>query len=324
MIANDNGYQLAAIAILAQILSSTIPMRTLLFTCLYFVVSHVLAAQPDLFKVDSDGHELAVWFKGDSDAKQSILLLHGRTYSSLPDFDLHTDDENLSMMDALVARGFNVYALDARGYGATSRDNSGWLTPNQAAEDAITVVRWIKARESAQPHVFGWSYGSMVAQLIAQRHSNELASITLFGYPFDPDRHVLSQTYTYPEQPPAKANTAAHAASDFIVQGAISQAGIEAYVAAALAADPVRVDFRDLHQWAELDPSLVTTPTLLIQAEQDPIAPTSIQRQLFENLGTHDKWWVVLPDGDHAALLEKPRFKMFDAMEAFAKGIRRN
>lgn len=320
MIANDNGYQLAAIAILAQIFSSTIPMRTLLFTCLYIVVSHALA-QPDLFKVDSDGHELAVWFKGSSTAEQSILLLHGRTYSSLPDFDLHTDSENLSMMDALVARGFNVYALDARGYGATKRDTSGWLTPNQAARDAIAAVRWIKVRESVRPHVFGWSYGSMVAQLIAQRHGNELASITLFGYPFDPSRHVLPQTHAYPALPPAKINTAAHAASDFIVEDAISQAGIEAYVAAALSADPVRVDFRDLHQWAELDASRVITPTLLIQAEHDPIAPTPIQRKLFENLGTKDKWWVVLPGGDHAALLETPRFKMFDAMTAFAGGI---
>ena len=42
---------------------------------------------------------------------------NGRTWSSVPDFDLQVPGESLSFMDGLNALGYAVYALDARGYG---------------------------------------------------------------------------------------------------------------------------------------------------------------------------------------------------------------
>jgi len=144
----------------------------------------------------------------------------------------------------------------------------------------------------------------------------------LFGYPFDPQRHVLAEDTIYPDKPPAKANSAQHAASDFITPGSISQSAIDAYVVVALEADPIRVDFKSLHQWAELDASKVTTPTLLLQGEFDPIAPTHIQQALFTDLGTQKKWWVVLEGGDHAALLETPRIEMLDAISTFVRHVK--
>lgn len=281
--------------------------------------SNAQAAEPIRHTIVADGHSLALWEKSAIKADKTILLLHGRTYSSLPDFDLRTKTENLSFMDELVERGFRVFALDARGYGESPRDESGWLTPNRAAEDVRIVLDWIHTKTATKTHLYGWSYGSMVAQLVAQRDSQDIASIILFGYPFNPQRHVLSVDKTYPEKPPAKANSAQHAASDFITPGSISQSAIDAYVAAALDADPIRVDFKNLHQWAELDASKVITPTLLLQGEFDPVAPTHIQQALFTGLGTQKKWWVVLEGGDHAALLETPRFEMLDAISTFVQ-----
>ena len=288
--------------------------------CLYFCLP-LSAAELKHHKVDSSGHLLSVWEKSSTQANATILLLHGRTYSSLPDFDLQTAEENLSMMDALVERGFRVFALDARGYGTTERDTSGWLTPDQAAQDAATTIQWITNQTGNKPHLYGWSYGSMVAQLVAQRNPGSVRSIMLFGYPFNPERHVVAEDFVYPDEPSVKQNTKQHAASDFTVVGAISKSGITAYVKAALKADPIRVDFRALHQWAELDPTKVTVPTLLIQGEFDTIAPDEIQYQLFSNLGTSHKWWVVLAGGGHAALLETPRFEMFDSMTTFASQL---
>ncbi|MGZ3464980.1 MAG: alpha/beta hydrolase, partial [Gemmatimonadaceae bacterium] len=69
--------------------------------------------------VTVDGHPIAVWEKRSPHARRNLLLVHGRTWSSIPDFDLHVPGENLSVMDALVARGYDVYAIDLRGYGAT-------------------------------------------------------------------------------------------------------------------------------------------------------------------------------------------------------------
>ena len=293
--------------------------RLLFFTFFIIGSSTALAAEPSRHTIDADGHNLALWEKSAVTADKTILLLHGRTYSSLPDFDLITPTENLSFMDELVERGFRVFALDARGYGESPRDESGWLTPNRAAKDVRIVLDWIHAKTGRSIHLYGWSYGSMVAQLVAQRDSQGIASIILFGYPFNPQRHVLAADMTYPAKPPAQANSAQHAASDFITPGSISQGAIDAYVAAALDADPIRVDFKSLHQWAELDASKVTTPTLLLQGEFDPIAPTHIQQALFTGLGTQNKWWVVLEGGDHAALLETPRIEMLDAISTFVR-----
>ena len=93
---------------------------------------------------------------------------------------------------------------------------------------------------------------------------------------------------------------------------------IDAYVPAALAADPVRVDWRNQQtEFQALDPSKVTVPTLLMQGERDPLAPADAQARLFVGLGSHDKQWVVLSGGDHAALIEDTHPAFIAAIVAF-------
>src|SRR4051812_40321028 len=119
-----------------------------------------------------DAHPIAVWEKRPAHPRRSVLLVHGRTWSALPDFDLQVPGEHLSVMDALAARGYDVYAIDLRGYGATPRDRSGWLTPSRAAADVDAVLTWVQHRSPMKdrPALIGWSRGSMVAQLVAQKH----------------------------------------------------------------------------------------------------------------------------------------------------------
>lgn len=266
--------------------------------------------------VDSDGHPLAVWEKRPDDPAAVVLLLHGRTWSTLPDFDLQVPGEELSLMDGLVERGFVTYGLDQRGYGATPRDDTGWLTPDRAVEDLAVALRWIRAREPGQPvHLFGWSLGSMVSQLFAQRHPDLIDRLVLFGYPWRPGSEVPVQEPDGP--PPSLATTADAAASDFIVEGSISRLAVDSYVEASLAADPIRVDWTAGHQWNALDPSEVTVPTLVIHGAFDPLAPITAQAALFEGLGTTDKAWVVVPGGDHAAFLETPRPYFLAVLQAF-------
>ena len=69
-----------------------------------------------------------------------------------------------------------------------------------------------------------------------------VSAVILFGYPGDPDRKVPEQAE--PETPARKPTTAEAAAEDFIAPGAITQRAIAAYVQAALAAYPVRADWR--------------------------------------------------------------------------------
>ncbi len=105
--------------------------------------------------VSSDGHPITVWQKSAANAEEAVLLVHGRTWSALPDFDLQVVGEELSLMDGLVEHGYAVYAIDLRGYGKTPRDETGWLTPNRAADDVANVLRWISGSQEwlQKPHL---------------------------------------------------------------------------------------------------------------------------------------------------------------------------
>ena len=297
-------------------------MSRFLGTLLLVFCAHLAASDPLKHVVLSDGHPMTLWEKSPANPKAQILLLHGRTWSSLPDFDLQVAGEDLSFMDGLNALGYSVYALDARGYGATPRDESGWLTPDRAAKDVSNVLSWIRNRSAKELHLFGWSYGSMIAQLVMQREPASARTLTIFGYPFTLERYPVFDDIAYPATAPAEANTAENAASDFIVPGSISQKAIDTYVESSLIADPVRVDIRNVYELAELNPARVKTPTLLIMGEFDPLVPVGKQAEFFRDLGTSDKWFVILPGGDHAALLETPRERMLSAMDSFIQSLK--
>jgi len=271
--------------------------------------------------VMADGHPIALWEKSAAGASESILLVHGRTWSALPDFDLQVEGEDLSLMDGLVEQGYAVFAVDLRGYGETPRDETEWLTPNRAADDVAIVIDWIANSNdwAMKPHLFGWSKGSTISQLTVQRHPDGVASLTLFGYWRDDDMNIP------PDEPglsPAKAtNTAAAAASDFITPGSISQKAIDAYVSQALTADPVRVDVRNEDQYNTLDGSRIHVPTLVIVGEHDPLAPAEYQAKLYTRLATGHKQWVTVPGGDHAAFLESPRAYFIHELVGFLQGV---
>lgn len=253
----------------------------------------------------SDGHPMALWEKKADSAKGLILLVHGRTWSAVPDFDLQVEGEDLSLMDGMVEQGYSTYAVDLRGYGETPRDSTEWASPNKAAKDILNILNWISVENNNKKvHLFGWSMGSTLSLLATQKNAKDIASLTLFGYWQDLDIKL-------PETPNIQLqksiNTAENAASDFITLGSISQKAIDTYVKMALEYDPIRVDWRFVSQYNSIDPSLITTPVLILQGEFDPIGPTERQVKLFTRLKTANKSWVVISGGDHAAFMETPR-----------------
>jgi len=282
------------------------------------------AAKLDKNIVDSNGHPMALWHKkpkGVFNQSKQILLLHGRTWSSLPDFDLQVEGEQLSVMDNLVKLGFSVWSLDARGYGATPRDKSGWNTPNKASQDVANVIRWITKTTGNKPVVFGWSYGSVVAQLTVQKNPDIAKAVVLYGYPVDVVLKGIDQKL--PNTPPRKKNTRANAISDFIVEGAISKKAIATYANESLKADPYRADWNQLQQWTQLDAKQITIPLLLLQGEHDPLAISTSHAKLFIDLPNANKQWIVLAGGDHAALLETPKDRLVHSINDFVNWLSR-
>lgn len=286
----------------------------------FFVLSSsVFAAPPTRVELKADdGHTLVIWEKKPAHPRAAVLLVHGRTWSALPDFDLQVPGEQRSFMDALVAAGYAAYAIDLRGYGATPRDRTGWLTPDRAAADVAEALDLIALRSGVpgKPFLYGWSLGSLVSQLVAQRKPQLMAGVILFGYPVDPDKKW--EPRQDPPEPPSVKNTAEAAADDFITPGVISKVAVDAYVKAALAANPVKADWH-MDQFEALDPAQVKIPVLLLQGERDPHSKTDAQARFFTRLGTADRQWVVLPGGDHAALIEDTMPQMIRAMAAFVE-----
>ncbi len=264
-----------------------------------------------------DGHPLALWCRQPAHPHASILLVHGRTWSALPDFDLQVAGESRSVLAALAAHGYAACAIDLRGYGDTPRDSTGWNTPDRAVRDVSEVLQWITAhrRLPRRPVLLGWSYGSMVSQLTAQRHGDRISALILYGYPFD-DSHTIPAGGE-PAAPPRRPTTAADARSDFITPAVTSAKMESTYVVAALRADPVRTDWRHLEQWNALDPSRVHVRTLLLQGEHDPSVPHAVLARVFERLGTAHKTWITLMGGDHASLLEDTTPTFIDAVTGF-------
>jgi pimeloyl-ACP methyl ester carboxylesterase len=259
-------------------------------------------------EVRADGHPLSVWSKRPpTAAKGAIVLLHGRTWSARPNFDLHVAGRRVSLMDALVARGYAVYALDARGYGGTPRDSSGWLTPERAERDVSAVLAWVRAREGGDrrpaPTLLGYSRGAQVALLVAQRHPAQISGVALYGFPQD-----VTKPFSVPAEaaaPARRRTTAAGAAEDFITPDSTPAGVRDAYVRDAIARDSIRVDWRHEEQFAALDPAAVKTPVLVINGERDPYANAAALPTFFSRLIGLDKWWIVLAHADHAAHLER-------------------
>jgi pimeloyl-ACP methyl ester carboxylesterase len=275
------------------------------------------ASEPTHHIVAVDGHPMSVWSRIPTRPNYTILLVHGRTWSALPDFDLQAPKKNRSIMSALVKLNYATYAIDLRGYGSTPRNADGWNTPNEAAHDVAQVLQWITQRHPRiqKPILLGWSNGALVSLLTAQQYPDALSDLILNGYPRDPAAAPVVPPS--PAAPPREINTLERAMSDFISPAVTSQDLIETYVAAALKADPVRADWRLFEQYSAIDPGKVRAPTLVIHGERDPLAPIAAQSHLFVSLGNPDKQWVILAGGDHAALLEDTQDAFIAAVNAF-------
>src|SRR5438552_7057575 len=92
-------------------------------------------------------------------------------------FDLKLDGQ--SWMDYIAARGYDVYLLDIRGYGKSTRpremaakaeDNPPIVRGETAVKDISSVVDFIlKRRNIARLNLLGWSWGTtLMASYTAQ------------------------------------------------------------------------------------------------------------------------------------------------------------
>jgi pimeloyl-ACP methyl ester carboxylesterase len=259
---------------------------------------------PERFTVTSDGHPMAVWARRPATPKGAILLVHGRTWSSRPDFDLQVPGLQRSVLVSFAAQGFAAYAVDLRGYGETPRDKTGWLTPRQSVTDIINVLAWVAAQHPGlpKPTLVGWSRGAIMAGMAAQKDPSRVSSVVMFGFASDPDLEFAEGEM--PDVPAKTRNSAASAESDFISPDVTPRIVITSFVEQALKADPILVDVKDDTDFNAFHASELTTPALVLFGSEDPGLAIEEAGKMFAAIASHDKQMVVLPGADHAAQLE--------------------
>ncbi len=272
---------------------------------------------PERFTVLSDGHPLAVWARRPPAPTGTVLLVHGRTWSSRPDFDLQVPGLQRSVLTSFAAKGLAAYAVDLRGYGETPRDASGWMTPNRSAADLVNVLTWIAQQHPSlsKPALVGWSRGGAIAMLAAQQAPSRTSALVVFGFAYDP-KATFSDEGVSPK-PRRERNTAEAAASDFISPAVTPREVVRAFVSQALKADPVLADIRNDVEFNALSPSRLSIPTLVMFGDRDPGVLRADADRMFAAIGTLDKQLVVLPGADHAAHLENTHEAWVGAIVTF-------
>ena len=269
-----------------------------------------------------DGQRIHIWEKvaegfesKPADERRVVVFIHGATWSGRPDFDLQIRD--YSVMDHFARHGWDAFAIDMQGYGASDDPvGENWCEAKDAALDIEAAVEFIcELRGVEQVYIVAWSWGCQTAGRYAEVHPGRTAKIVFQGGHYE-------QKYPIPTiEEKFRTNDAAGAASDFI-PGCFEQDVVDAYVVDCLKHDPttpngVRRDFSEGSEQI-LTPSKLTMPCMLVVGEHEMNdARMADLTKFFRELGTNHKRFLVLPGGGHAILLEKPHVRWQNEVRRF-------
>jgi pimeloyl-ACP methyl ester carboxylesterase len=275
-----------------------------------------------------------------------LLYVHGATYPSETAFDLPLN--RLSMMDYIAQQGYDVYLIDVRGYGGSTRppEMDKPAAENKPIADTITAVRDVstavdhilKRRNVPKINLMGWSWGTAIMGMYTAQNNSKVNRLVLYApqWIFSTKPLIGGDGQLGAYRIVSKAS-----AKDRWLKGVpedkkadlIPQGWFEQWADATWATDPqssqdnllrapngVLQDIRNY--WASgkalYDPADIQVPTLLIHAEWDADLPSDQTRGYFAKLtNTPYKRYVELGEGTHTVIMEKNRMQFFHEVAAF-------
>jgi pimeloyl-ACP methyl ester carboxylesterase len=302
------------------------------------------------FFIRSDAPDISLYLRNKrpagapmGDSAKPVLIVHGATYPAHTAFDLALD--GLSWMDYLAARGYDVYAVDIRGYGRSTRPpemhdaagaNAPIVTTEVALRDVAAAVRFILERRGGERlSLLGWSWGTTLVAGFAAAWPEQVDKLVLYApvWLIDPPRDVGKLgAYREVSQAAAKARWLRDVPAGVEL---IPPGWFEAWADATWATDPhaatsnppmlrapngVLQDLRDFWMAGRptYDPGKITAPTLLVVGEWDVDTPPARARQLF-GLLNHAKYKRLIEIGQatHTVIMEKHRLQLFREVQNF-------
>jgi pimeloyl-ACP methyl ester carboxylesterase len=283
-------------------------------------------------------------------ADKILLFVHGATYPAETAFDLPI--EGASMMDLIAGRGYDVYLVDIRGYGRSTRPdemseppaaNKPIVSTKVAAHDLGAAVDYIlKKRSVAKINVMGWSWGTSIAGMYTSENNNKVNRLVLYAPQWirtEPPAPAAAKApplgaYRLVSKESARARwlkgVSEEKQADLIPPGVF-----DAWADAAWATDPEAskqnppmlrapngVVEDSMNYWsagkAQYDPGKITVPTFLLHAEWDADLPSYLAQGYFAQLKNAPyKRLVELSEGTHTVMMEKNRMQFFHELMGF-------
>ena len=277
-----------------------------------------------------------------------LLYVHGATYPSETAFDLALD--GFSWMDYIACRGFDVYLVDLRGYGQSTRPpemaqpaeaNSPIVTTDVAVRDVGSAVEWILERRRVKRlNLLGWSWGTVIMGTYAAASPAKVRKLALYAPLWLRKTPSLIGgegplgAYRTVTKEQAKRRWLTGVPVDQ-QQSLIPPGWFEAWADATWASDPysgnsdpsllrapngVLQDAREY--WSAgrpyYDPAAITAATLLIHAEWDQDTPGYMAQALFGLLtNATSKRLVVIGAGTHTVIMERNRMQLLREVQLF-------
>jgi pimeloyl-ACP methyl ester carboxylesterase len=322
------------------------------------MATEVLAQGPriimeDMMVTSEPGIEIYVRNKRPADMnafrpERTVLFVHGATYPAHTSFDLKLD--GVSWMEHIAARGYDVYLLDLRGYGKSTRPkemddkpeaNQPVVRGATAVKDISAVVDFILARRGIpRLNLMGWSWGTTLMATYTTQNPGKVERLVLYAPAWIRTTPSLSRppgplgAYRMVARDQAKTRWLTGVPED--KKAALIPAGwFESWADATFATDPVGARMtppvlrapNGVQQDGDeffaagkpyYDPAKIAVPTLLVHAEWDRDTPAYMAQTLFPLLvNAPGKRYVQLPEGTHTIMMEKNRLMLFEAVQAF-------
>jgi pimeloyl-ACP methyl ester carboxylesterase len=281
-------------------------------------------------------------------AERILLFVHGATYPAETSFDLALN--GMSWMDYLARRGYDVYLVDVRGYGKSTKpaemdqpadQNAPIVRTETAVKDVAAAVDFIlKRRSVTKINLMGWSWGTSIMGWYAAQNNDKVNKLILYAPQWLRNAPSLTDSggklgaYRSVSMASAKARWLNGVAEDKKAS-LIPPGWFEAWAEATIASDPVGSKMNPpilrapngvvqdgREYWGSgkplYDPGQIHVPTFLVHAEWDADLPNYMLYAYFEKLtNTPYKRYVQIGEGTHTVIMEKNRMQLFEAVQQF-------
>jgi pimeloyl-ACP methyl ester carboxylesterase len=277
-----------------------------------------------------------------------VLFVHGATFASEACFDVPLNA--LSWVDYIAQRGWDVYIMDLRGYGRSTRppemskppaENPPIVNTDVAIKDVGAVVDHILARRGvARINLLGFSWGTVIMGGYTAQNNSRVERLVLYGpvwlrkgsSPAGGGGSLGAYRIVTKEDQKKRMGAGVPAEKQ---QALFPGAWFDAWWEAAVKPDPVGLAQNppvvrapngvvedSLKYWRAgkpyYNPANITVPTLLIGGNWDADTPPYMAQEVFTNLKNAPvKRVVMIGEGTHWIASEKNRLQLFREVQLF-------